>query len=64
MHPDINARIAQIRAEELMAEAERERLSRAHRKPGALRIAALRLAARGLRVEREIDFQPDYGAGR
>jgi hypothetical protein len=54
---DIRTRVAQLRIQELIAEAERERLVRSARPPRALlRVRALRLAARGLRVEREIDF--------
>jgi hypothetical protein len=54
---DIRTRVAQLRIQELIAEAERERLARSARRPRALlRVRALRLAARGLRVEREIDF--------
>ena len=57
IHPDIGARLAQIRVDELIAEAERVRLARSARPPRTLlRVRALRLAARGLRVEREIDF--------
>ena len=47
-----------MRIQELIAEAERVRLVRSARPPRALlRVRALRLAARGLRVEREIDFK-------
>jgi hypothetical protein len=54
---DIRARLAEQRIGELIAEAERARLVRAARPPRTLlRVRALRLAARGLRVEREIDF--------
>jgi hypothetical protein len=54
---DIRTALAQARIEELIAEAERVRLVRSARPPRALlRVRALRLAARGLRVEREIDF--------
>lgn len=54
---DIRARLAQMRIDELIAEAERVRLVRAARPPRVLlRVRALRLAARGLRVEREIEF--------
>jgi hypothetical protein len=55
---DIRARLAEMRIDELIAEAERVRLARSARPPRALlRVRALRLAARGLRVEREIDFE-------
>ena len=54
---DIRMRLAEARIQELIDEAERERLVRSNRPPRALlRVRALRLAARGLRVEREIDF--------
>ena len=54
---DIRMRLAEARIQELIDEAERERLVRSNRTPRALlRVRALRLAARGLRVEREIDF--------
>jgi hypothetical protein len=55
---DIRTALAQARIEELIAEAERIRLVRSARPPRALlRVRALRLVARGLRVEREIDFE-------
>jgi hypothetical protein len=54
---DIRARLAEQHIQELIAAAERERLVRSSHPPRALlRVRALRLAARGLRVEREIDF--------
>jgi hypothetical protein len=54
---DIRARLAEARIQELIAEAERARLVRSAGPPRVLlRVRALRLAARGLRVEREIDF--------
>jgi hypothetical protein len=57
LHPDITARLAEAHIEELIAEAERERLVRSAGPPRVLlRVRALRLAARGLRVEREIEF--------
>jgi hypothetical protein len=57
IHPDIGARLAELHVNELIAEAERVRLARSVRPPRVLlRVRALRLAARGLRVEREIDF--------
>lgn len=56
-HPDIRLRLAEMRIQELVAEAERVRLARSARPPRTLlRVRALRLAARGLRVEREIEF--------
>jgi hypothetical protein len=46
-----------LHIQDLYDEAERVRLTRSARRPRALlRVRALRLAARGLRVEREIDF--------
>ena len=57
-NPDIRAQLAQIRIDELIAEAERVRLARSARPPRTLlRVRVLQLAARGLRVEREIDFE-------
>ena len=59
--------MSQMRVEEMMVTAERERLvrsARAARRPHGLRIAALRLAARGLRVERQIDFETVRAHGR
>ena len=57
LNADIRMRLAEARIQELIDEAERERLVRSNRPPRALlRVRALRLAARGLRVEREIDF--------
>jgi hypothetical protein len=54
---DIRTRVAELRIQELIAEAERRRLVRSARAPRTLlRVRVLRLAARGLRVEREIDF--------
>jgi hypothetical protein len=64
-HPDISSQIAERRIQELIAEAEREHLARSVRPPRALlRVRALRLAARGLRVEREIDFTPARAPSR
>ena len=55
---DIRARLAEMRIDELIAEAARVRLARSARPPRTLlRVRALRLVARGLRVEREIDFE-------
>lgn len=72
LHHDISSRLAQMRVDDLIAQAERERLARLARPARrSLRIRALRLAARGLRVEREIDFgaarverEVDFGAAR
>ncbi len=62
---DMRARLAELRISELIAEAERERLLRAARPPRPLlRVRALRLAARGLRVEREIEFAAARVPGR
>ncbi len=55
---EIRARLAEMRIDDLIAEAEHVRLVRSARAPRTLlRVRALRLAARGLRVEREIDFE-------
>jgi hypothetical protein len=65
LHNDIRARLAQIHHDELIAEAERVRLARSARPPRTLlRVRVLRMAARGLRVEREIDFDTARAAGR
>jgi hypothetical protein len=48
-----------MRVDELLAQAEAERRARPGRPvraPHALRLAALRMMARGLRVEREVEF--------
>ena len=55
---DIRARLIEMRINERIAEAERRRLARSARPPRTLlRVRVLQLAARGLRVEREIDFE-------
>jgi hypothetical protein len=57
MNSDIRARLAEAHIQELIEQAERVRLVRSAGPPRVLlRVRALRLAARGLRVEREIDF--------
>ena len=54
---DTRSRLAELHVNELIAEAERRRLVRSARPArGLLRVRALRLAARALRVEREIEF--------
>lgn len=61
---DIRIRLADLRVRELIAQAERERLVREARPPRPLlRVRALQLAARGLRVEGELEFEPSR-AGR
>ncbi len=48
-----------MRVDELVAQADAQRLgrqARPPREPLAWRLATLRMLARGLRVEREIDF--------
>jgi hypothetical protein len=55
----IRSSLARMRVDELVAQAEAQRLARearVHREPRAWRLSALRMLARGLRVEREIDF--------
>jgi hypothetical protein len=62
LHPDITSLLAEVHRQDLIAEAERVRLVRLARPPRTLlRVRALRLAARGLRVEREIDFSAARG---
>jgi hypothetical protein len=54
---DIRSRLAEAHIQDPTDEAARVRLARSARPPrGLLRVRALRLAARGLRVERDIDF--------
>ena len=55
--PYLRTQLVQQRIQEQIDAAARERLVRAARPARAWRIAALRLAARGLRVEREIEFK-------
>jgi hypothetical protein len=55
----IRSDLARLRVEELIAQADaqrRSRLGRPSRAPRALRVLLVRLLARGLRVEREIEF--------
>jgi hypothetical protein len=57
--PHIRSTLSRMRVDELIAQADGERLARqarAVRQPRAWRLGALRMLARGLRVEREIDF--------
>jgi hypothetical protein len=57
--PHIRSSLSRIRVEELIAQADAQRLARearVPREPRAWRLSALRMLARGLRVEREIDF--------
>jgi hypothetical protein len=55
----IRSELARLRVEELIAQADeqrRSRLGRPSRAPRAWRVALVRMLARGLRVEREIEF--------
>jgi hypothetical protein len=57
--PHIRSTLSRMRVDDLIAEADAQRLARSARParaPRAWRLAALRMLARGLRVEREIDF--------
>jgi hypothetical protein len=57
--PQIRSSLGKMRSDELIAQAAARRLSRQARPPRnarAWRLAALRMMARGLRVERQIDF--------
>jgi hypothetical protein len=57
--PHIRSSLGRMRVDELIAQADAQRLARqarAPREPRARRLSALRMLARGLRVEREIDF--------
>jgi hypothetical protein len=55
--PTIRTQLAAARLHDQLARAERERLVRGVRGEHAWRLAVVRLAARGLRVEREIEFR-------
>ncbi len=55
----IRSDLARVRVEELIAQADAQRRSRLGRPsptPRAWRVALVRVLARGLRVEREIEF--------
>jgi hypothetical protein len=55
----IRSDLARMRVEELIAQADAQRqsrLGRPSRAPRAWRLALVRMLARGLRVEREIEF--------
>lgn len=57
--PHIRSTLARMRSDELIAQAAAGRSARSARParaPRAWRIAVLRVLARGLRVEREIEF--------
>jgi hypothetical protein len=57
--PHIRSSLGKMRVDELVAQADAQRLlreARVPREPRAWRLSALRMLARGLRVEREIDF--------
>jgi hypothetical protein len=57
--PHIRSSLGKMRSDELIAQAAAQRLSRqarTPRTPRAWRVSALRMLARGLRVERQIDF--------
>jgi hypothetical protein len=57
--PHIRSSLARMHVDELIAQADaerRSRLARPARAPRAWRVALLRTLARGLRVEREIQF--------
>ncbi|HEY1480026.1 MAG TPA: hypothetical protein VGF46_08345 [Gaiellales bacterium] len=57
--------LMELRIQEQIDAAERGRVLRVARPRRAWRIAALRLAAKSLRVEREIDFEvARAGSGR
>ena len=63
--PDIRVQLAKLHVDELIAQAERARMARSGRPPRVLlRVRALRVAARCLRVEREIEFETARVPGR
>jgi hypothetical protein len=65
LHGDITSAIVERRIQELIAEAERERLVRSAHPPRVLlRVRAVQLVARALRVERELDFETARVSGR
>ena len=65
IHSDMTSQLAEAKIQQLIAEAERERLVRSARAPRTLlRVRALRLAARGLRVERELGLKSAGVASR
>jgi hypothetical protein len=55
--PYMRSRLAELRVQDQIAAADRARLARLARPRPVWRIALVRLAARGLRVEREIEFE-------
>jgi hypothetical protein len=62
--PYMRARLGELRVQEQIAAADRARLARLARTRPVWRIALVRLAARGLRVEREIEFEVARADGR
>jgi hypothetical protein len=65
LHGDITNAIVQRRIQELLDEAERARLVRSAQPPRTLlRVRAVHVLARALRVERELGFKPARVPGR
>jgi hypothetical protein len=62
--PYMRSRLAELRVQDQIAAADRARLARLARTRPVWRIALVRLAARGLRVEREIEFEVVRAGGR
>ncbi len=62
--PYMRARLGELRVQQLIEDADRDRLARLARTRPVWRIAIVRLAARGLRVEREIEFEVARADGR
>jgi hypothetical protein len=55
--PHMRTLLVELRLQEQIAAAERDRIVRLARPRRAWRLRMIRLAARGLRVEREIEFK-------
>jgi hypothetical protein len=62
--PYMRTRLGELRVQEQIDAADRHRLARLARTRPVWRIALVRLAARGLRVEREIEFEVARAGGR
>jgi hypothetical protein len=62
--PYMRSRLMELRIQDQIDAAERDRVVRLARPRRAWRLAAIRVAARGLRVEREIEFKVARVDGR
>jgi hypothetical protein len=61
--PYMRTLLVELRLQEQIAAAERDRIARLARPRRAWRLGMIRLAARGLRVEREIEFKAAHVDG-